>query len=157
MWKVGGKIVDGDVTHIVGIQLQVSLLRNSIYWWSRGFSKRDYFDHIQRRIQGKGPGGLGSPLFLDQTEVRRARKKYFLRPPPPTKTFPPPLLFQDLDDRVHPLSESLDPPVIYVRELRREIAAVTQLARKSEFSSCQVLLLQFQLSRFVKDESWTNS
>ena len=78
MWKVGGKIVDGDVTHIVGIQLQVSLLRNSIYWWSRGFSKRDYFDHIQRRIQGKGPGGLGSPLFLDQTEVRRARKKPFL-------------------------------------------------------------------------------
>ena len=89
MWKVGGKIVDGDVTHIVGIQLQVSLLRNSIYWWSRGFSKRDYFDHIQRRIQGKGPGGLGSPLFLDQTEVRRARKKYFLRPPPP----PPPKPF----------------------------------------------------------------
>ena len=33
MWKVGGKIVDGDVTHIASIQLQVSLLRNSIYWF----------------------------------------------------------------------------------------------------------------------------
>ena len=87
----------------------------------------------------------------------RGRAQEALRPPPPPLTFPPPLLFQDLDDRVHPLSESLDPPVIYVRELRRESAAVTQLARKSEFSSCQVLLLQFQLSRFVKDESWRNS
>ena len=76
MWKVGGKIVDGDVTHIVGIQQQVSLLRNSIYWWSRGFSKRDYFDHIQRRIQGKGPGGfktappplnLSSPAFISRS------------------------------------------------------------------------------------------
>ena len=101
---------------------QVSLLRNSIYWWSRGFSKRDYFDHIQRRIQWKGPGGLGFPFFLDQTEARGARKKFFGDRP---HLSPPPPLSQDLDDRVHPLSEGLDPPVIYVRELRREITAVT--------------------------------
>ena len=31
---------------------------------------------------GEGPGGTGSPLFLDQTEARRAEKS-FLRPPPP--------------------------------------------------------------------------
>ena len=27
---------------------------------------------IQWRIQGRGPGGPGRPLFLDQTEARRA-------------------------------------------------------------------------------------
>ena len=43
---------------------------------------------------GKGPGGPGPPLFLDQTEVQRAEKKIFFetespparpspRPPPP--------------------------------------------------------------------------
>ena len=101
---------------------QVSLLRNSIYWWSRGFSKRDYFDHIQRQIQGKGPGGLESLLFFDQTKAQGARKNFFLRPPPLLSSIP---LSQDLDDRAHPLSEGLDPPVIYVSELRREITAVT--------------------------------
>ena len=30
--------------------------------------------------RGEGPGGPGSPLFLDQTEARRTEKK-FLRPP----------------------------------------------------------------------------
>ena len=86
-------------THIASIQVQVSLLRNSIYWWSRGVSKRDYFDHIQWRIQGKDRGG-GSLLFLDQTEVRGAEIFFFLfsptHPPPPT------LLSQDLDDRAQP-------------------------------------------------------
>ena len=39
---------------------------------------------IQWRIQGRGPGGPGLPLFLDQTETRRA-EKIFLgdRLPPP--------------------------------------------------------------------------
>ena len=45
----------------------------------------------QWRIQGRGQGGPTPPLFLDQTEARRAEKN-FLRPGPP-------------------LSESLDPPL----------------------------------------------
>ena len=47
----------------------------------------------QWRIQGRGPGGLSppDPLFLDQTELRRAEKKFFWRPAPP--------LSQGLDDR----------------------------------------------------------
>ena len=32
---------------------------------------------IQWRIQGRGPGGPGLPLFLDQTETRRAEKNFF--------------------------------------------------------------------------------
>ena len=32
----------------------------------------------------RGPGGPGSPLFLDQTEARRAEKKFFEKK---TKTF----------------------------------------------------------------------
>ena len=46
---------------------------------------------------GEGPGGVRPlPLFLDQTEARRAKKHFFWRPPPPflriwmTAT-PPPL------------------------------------------------------------------
>ena len=36
----------------------------------------------QWRIRGRGPGGP-APLFLDQTEVRRAEKKIWDCPPPP--------------------------------------------------------------------------
>ena len=32
---------------------------------------------IQWRIQGRGPGGAGPSIFLDQTEARRAEKKFF--------------------------------------------------------------------------------
>jgi len=46
-------------------------------------------------IQGRGPGGPGPPLFLDQTEARRA-EKFFWRPPPS--------LSQGLDDRASPPS-----------------------------------------------------
>ena len=36
---------------------------------------------LQRRIQGRGPGGPGpTPLFVDQTEARRAEKNFFWRP-----------------------------------------------------------------------------
>ena len=44
-------------------------------------------------LQGRDPGGL-LPLFLDQTEERRAEKNFGDCPPPP---FP---LSQGLDDRV---------------------------------------------------------
>ena len=52
---------------------------------------------------GEGPGGTGLPLFLDETETRRAEKKFFSRPPPSPylrvwMTGPP------------PLSKGLDPP-----------------------------------------------
>ena len=51
------------------------------------------YNNPQWRIQGRDPGGPGHPLFLDQTETRRA-EKIFLRPGPP-----PPLLSQGRDDR----------------------------------------------------------
>ena len=50
----------------------------------------------QRRIQGRGMGGPGPPvpLFLYQTEARRAEKKFGGDQPPS----------QGLDDRLPPLS-----------------------------------------------------
>ena len=55
---------------------------------------------------GKGPvGPEPSPLFLDQTEARRAERN-FLRDPAPES------LSQGLDDRSPPsFSEGLDPPL----------------------------------------------
>ena len=53
---------------------------------------------IQWRIQGRGPGGPGLPLFLDQTETRRAEKIFLGDRHPPylrvwmTWTPPPPYL-----------------------------------------------------------------
>ena len=35
-----------------------------------------FFLFVQCRIQGTGPGGPGPPLFLDQIEARRRRKKF---------------------------------------------------------------------------------
>ena len=35
----------------------------------------------QWRIQGRGPRGLGPPLYLDQIEARKAEKYFFGRPP----------------------------------------------------------------------------
>ena len=49
--------------------------------------------------QGRDPGGL-PPLFLDQTEERRAEKNFGDCPP---------LLSQGLDDRAPSLSKGLDP------------------------------------------------
>ena len=48
----------------------------------------------------EGPGHPGPPLFLDQTEARRAENNFF-EPP----------LSQGLDDRPHPLSEGLELPL----------------------------------------------
>ena len=63
---------------------------------------------------GGGPGGSATPLFLDQTEARRAEKIFFWRPAPHLylrvwMTTPPP--------PPHPLSEGLDPALI--RELKQ--------------------------------------
>ena len=57
---------------------------------------------------GKGPGGAPSPLLLDQTEARGAKKNFF-------ETCAPPFS-QGVDDRPPPpLSEGLDTPlIIYV-------------------------------------------
>ena len=51
---------------------------------------------IQWGIQGRGPGDPGLPLFLDQTETRRAEKNFFGDRPPLSKGLddlpPPPLI-----------------------------------------------------------------
>ena len=60
---------------------------------------------LQWRIQGRGPGPL---LFLDETEVRRAEKIFWvghsshLPPPPPA-----------------PLSEGLDTPTLYLNTITK--------------------------------------
>ena len=41
------------------------------------------FVRKQWRIQGRGRGTRLPPLFLDQTDARRAEKKHFGDPPPP--------------------------------------------------------------------------
>ena len=60
----------------------------------------------QWRIQGRGPRGLGSPLYLDQIEARKAEKYFFGRSPSYLRVWmtappPPPLL-----------SEGLHPPLL---------------------------------------------
>ena len=64
---------------------------------------------IQWRIQRRDPGGPGHPLFLDQTETRRAEKNFFWdRPPPHLKvwmTWTPP-----------PLSQGLDPALLFTTQ-----------------------------------------
>ena len=52
---------------------------------------------VQWRIQGRCPGGP-PPLFLDQTEARRAEKVSFVLRPGSS----PPRLSQGLDDRASP-------------------------------------------------------
>ena len=67
---------------------------------------------MQWQIQGRGQGGpplhrSRPPLFLDQTEFRKA-EKFFLE-----TALPPPRLSKGLDDRPSPppppLSQGLDP------------------------------------------------
>ena len=56
---------------------------------------------------GEGPGGLGPPLFLDQTEAQRANKKLLKPGSPPFS--------KGLDDRPPPpLSQGLDPALFCV-------------------------------------------
>ena len=62
--------------------------------------------YVKWRIQGRGPGGPAPPLFLDQTEARRAEKIWGGGTGPP--------LSQGLDDRPRLLSEGLDFLVMYV-------------------------------------------
>ena len=65
--------------------------------------------YVKWRIQGRGPGGHAPPpppLFLDQTEARRAEKIFLGGTGPP--------LSQGLDDRPRLLSEGLDYLVMYV-------------------------------------------
>ena len=59
---------------------------------------------IQRRIQGRGPGGPGPPLSLDQTKARSVEKNLL-------ETCTPPPLY--LDDRPLLISRSGSGTVIY--------------------------------------------
>ena len=56
-------------------------------------------------------GGPGLPLFLDQTEARRANKLFL-------ETAPSPLL-KALDDRPPSLSQGLDPALFYILDFSR--------------------------------------
>ena len=60
--------------------------------------------YCQWRIQGRGLGGLGPPLFLDQTEARRAEKNCF------GDQTPHPYLWVLMTGPA--LSEGVDPPLI---------------------------------------------
>ena len=73
---------------------------------------------IQWRNQGRGPGGPGHPLFLDQTRDPKDRKNFFWRPPPlPSKGLddlnppPPPLISRSGSGTViyHPNSYNTSP------------------------------------------------
>ena len=63
---------------------------------------------LQWRIQGRGL----VPLFLDQTEARRAEKSFFGDRAP--------LVSLGLDDRPPPLSEGLDPPLYCAGSVQEE-------------------------------------
>ena len=56
-------------------------------------------------FQGRGPGGLGPPLFLDQTEARRAQKNFLGDQASPFSKglddFPPP--HPPLSEGLHPV------------------------------------------------------
>ena len=73
---------------------------------------------------GEGPGGVRPlPLFLDQTEARRAKKHFFWRPPPPFlrmwMTAPPPPLSQGLDPVIQHHSPGPDPSKLTMWEIGR--------------------------------------
>ena len=68
---------------------------------------------------GKSWGGARLlPLFLDQTEAQKAKRKFF-------ETSPPPALSEGLDEHSLPppppsppsFSEGLDPPLLHVHEV----------------------------------------
>ena len=63
---------------------------------------------IQWRNQGRGPGGPGHPLFLDQTRDPKDRKNVFWRPPP--------LPSKGLDDLNPPLSQGLDLALLFTTQ-----------------------------------------
>ena len=64
---------------------------------------------IQWRIQGRGPRGPSYPLFLDQTETRRAENFFFWRPAPPP-------LSKGLDNLDPSLSQGLDPALLFTTQ-----------------------------------------
>ena len=87
---------------------------------------------FQWRVQGRGRGHLGLPLFLDQAEARRA-EKIFLGDRPPS-------LSEGLDDPQHPPpppSQGLDPALVCYRVLPRKgefIPRGTQKHKSNAFS-----------------------
>ena len=84
--------------------------------------------------EGSGPG---PPLFLDQTEVRRAEKQFLWDRAPPS---------QSLDDRASPLSEGLDPPLTMVHFCYR------RLYLGIEIISCRLLQRMDMLWLVLRDE-----
>ena len=76
----------------------------------------------QWRIQGRGPRGLGPPLYLDQIEARKAEKYFFGRPP---------VLSQGLDDR-----PPLPTPLIWrfasatANEVQQNLGTTTKIRNK---------------------------
>ena len=61
----------------------------------------------QWRIQGRGRGDHGPPLFSDQTEARRAEKTFLETGPPLSQSLYPVLLLSLLRDRKPLLQQQL--------------------------------------------------
>ena len=77
--------------------------------------------HLTVADPGEGSGGLGPPLFLNQTNWGpRSRKKIFWRLPPP--------LSKGLDDRPL-LSQCLDPALSYTWNLQNFTCGITILVK----------------------------
>ena len=128
MWKVGGKIVDGDVN----LYCQYTAAGRFLCCVIRFIGGHEALGNVTTLIIYRGGSrarareAWGSPSFQTKLRLEEHEKKFFETAPPlPCPPFPPFPLSQDLNDRAHPLSEGLNPRVIYVRELRREITAVT--------------------------------
>ena len=92
MWKVGGKIVDGDVNPYC----QYTAAGRFLCYVTRFIDGHEALVNVTTLIICRdGSRGRAReawvPLIFDQTEARGARKKIFLRPPPHPLLFPPSL------------------------------------------------------------------
>ena len=86
--------------------------------------------YIQWRIQGRGPPPTPPPI-LYQTKVRRAEKNFLILPPP---------LCLGLDDRPSPpLSEGLDPLLIYRRKRRLAISHHQKNEENNTIRTCSFI------------------
>ena len=90
-------------------QIRPGDLGKKVHTFSLRFSALKQKPCIDSGASRGGAWEANLPLFLDQTEARRAENKIFkTAPPPPPNPYSHPL-YQSLDE---PLSEGLDLPLI---------------------------------------------